>query len=353
MVVDAWGFDSERQAKAHRLRALRFRLSIARTAARVALVVVLLVGVSASLRVAVLSLRWPAWASTPLFLVLLFLSFLAVDLPFACVGGHRWETASGLSSQSFLGWAKDLARSVGLGLGGSIGVGGLLLWLLAVSPAWWWLAAWLLGLLVSAILGFLAPVLLVPLFYRFRPLADAALRRRFEVLAEKANVPILGVFELRASEKTRRSNAAVMGLGRTRRVIVTDTLLQGFTPEEVETVLAHELAHQKYRDPIRGFFSGSLVSLLVLALVGWAYAATYSSFGIRSPADMAGLPFLVALFSLLALPFRPLELRASRSREARADRFSLGLTGDPANFVAAMVKLHDRNLGLADPRPWV
>jgi len=268
------------------------------------------------------------------------------------VGGHRWETASGLSSQSLWGWAKDLLKSVGLALGGTILVGGVLLWLLAVSPAWWWLAAWLLGLLVSAILGFLAPVLLVPLFYRFRPLADATLRRRFEVLAAKAKVPILGVFELRASEKTRRSNAAVMGLGRTRRVVVTDTLVSGFTPEEVETVLAHELAHQKFRDPIRGFLSGSFVSLLILVAASWAYASTYALVGIRSPADMAGLPFLVAVFSILALPFRPLELRASRSREARADRFSLALTGDPANFIAAMVKLHDLNLGVADPRPW-
>src|SRR5205807_231168 len=352
MVVDAWGFDSERQTKAHRLRTLRFRLSIARTAALVALMVVLLIGGSASLRDAVLSLRWPSWTSTILFLVLLFLSFLAVDLPFAYVGGHRWEIASGLSSQSLRGWAKDLLKSVGLGLGGSIVAGGVLLWLLAASPAWWWLAAWLLGLLVSAILGFLAPVLLVPLFYRFRPLADAALRRRFQVLAEKANVPILGVFELRASEKTRRSNAAVMGLGRTRRVIVTDTLVTGFTPEEVETVLAHELAHQKYRDPIRGFVSGSLVSLLILFAVSWVYASTYTIVGIRSVADMAGLPFLVAVFSILALPFRPLELQASRSREARADRFSLALTRDPTNFIAAMVKLHDLNLGVADPRPW-
>ena len=352
MAVDAWGFDSERQAKAHRLRRMRFRLSIVRSAAIIVLVVGLVVVGSASLRDAVASFRWPSWASTILFLVLLFLIFLAVELPFAYVGGHRWETTSGLSSQSFRGWAKDLAKSVGLGLGGSIVVGSVVLWLLSATPAWWWLVAWVLGVLVSAILGFLAPVILVPLFYRFRPLADAALRRRFEALAAKAKVPILGVFELRASEKTRRSNAAVMGLGPTRRVVVTDTLVTGFTPEEVETVLAHELAHQKYRDPIRGFVSGSLVSLLILFAVSWVYASTYTIVGIRSVADMAGLPFLVAVFSILALPFRPLELQASRSREARADRFSLALTRDPTNFIAAMVKLHDLNLGVADPRPW-
>src|SRR2546430_17050284 len=119
MAVDAWGFDSERQAKAHRLRTMRFRLSIARTAALVALVVVLVIGGSASLRDAVLSLRGPSWASTILFLVLLFLGFLAVDLPFAYVGGHRWETASGLSSQAFLGGARDLATSRGLAAAGS------------------------------------------------------------------------------------------------------------------------------------------------------------------------------------------------------------------------------------------
>src|SRR2546425_13106847 len=162
MAVDAWGFDSERQAKAHRLRRMRFRLSIVRSAAIIVLVVGLVAGGSASLRDAVVSLRSPSWTSTILFLVLLFLSFLAVDLPFAYVGGHRWETASGLSSQSLRGWAKDLAKSVGLGLGGTILVGGVLLWLLTVSPAWGGLAAWPLGLLVSAILRFLAPVVLVP-----------------------------------------------------------------------------------------------------------------------------------------------------------------------------------------------
>src|SRR5438552_15126832 len=139
---------------------MRFRLSIVRSAAIIVLVVGLVAVGSASLRDAVASFRWPSWASTILFLVLLFLIFLAVELPFAYVGGHRWETTSGLSSQSFRGWAKDLAKSVGLGLGGSIVVGSVVLWLLSATPAWWWLVAWVLGVLVSAILGFLAPVLL-------------------------------------------------------------------------------------------------------------------------------------------------------------------------------------------------
>src|SRR5437879_3830470 len=154
------------------------------------------------------------------------------------------------------------------------------------------------------------------------------------------------------STKTRRSNAAVMGFGRTRRIIVTDTLLRDFPIDEVDSVLAHELAHQSYLDPIRGFLVGSLSSLVIVALTAWLYAISHSSFGIVSIADVAGLPLVAVLFSLVALPFRPVALWWSRARWGRADRFSLELTRNPSAFAAAMVRLHDCNLGVAIPSRW-
>jgi len=350
--VDAWGFDVERQATARRLRSLRIRLSAVRTAPAAGLTLGLVLGGAGALRDWVLSFQVPSWAATVTFLAVLFALVTAVELPFRYVGGYRWERAFGLSAQRFTGWLKDLLKSLGLGLGSTVAVGSVLLWLLALWPTWWWLAAWMLSLAVSVVLAFLAPIVLVPLFYRFRPLADPSLRARFESLAAQAKVPIVGVFELRASEKTQRSNAVVMGLGRTRRVVVTDTLLRDFRPEEVETVLAHELAHQKFLDPLRGFVLGSVTSLVILAVGAWLYSILYPSFGIESIGDMAGLPLLAALLGLVSLPLRPLELSWSRSREARADRFSLELTRDPANFATAMAKLHDQNLGVADPGPW-
>ena len=352
MSVDAWGFDVERQATARRLRSLHIRLSAIRSAVTAALTLALVFGGAGALRDWVFSLHVPSWAARVTFLAVLFALVTVVDLPFRYVGGYRWEREFGLSSQPFVGWLKDLAKSFGLGLGATVAAGYVLLWLLSIFPTWWWLAAWTIGLAVSVVLAFLAPIVLVPLFYRFRPLGDSNLRARFESLAAQAKVPIVGVFELRASEKTRRSNAAVMGLGRTRRVVVTDTLLRDFRPEEVETVLAHELAHQKFLDPLRGFVLGSLTSLVILAVAAWIYGILYSSFGIRSIGDMAGLPLLAAVLGLVSLPLRPLELRWSRAREARADRFSLGLTQDAPNFASAMVKLHDQNLGVADPSPW-
>src|SRR2546427_2832581 len=146
------------------------------------------------------------------------------------------------------------------------------------------------------------------MFYRFRPLDDPALRARFESLAARAKVPIVGVFELRASEKTRRSNAAVMGLGRTRRVVVTDTLLHDFPPDEVDTVLAHQLAHQKFLHPLRGFVLGSVTSLVTLAVARSLYSILYPPFGIPSIAYIAGLSLFAALLGLVSLSLQPLEL---------------------------------------------
>src|SRR5437867_12635890 len=229
MVVDGWGFDADRQARARDLRRGRLRLSAGRTVVSGVAVLALILGGSFRIRDSVLSFHWHSWASSVLFLVLLYALFVAIELPFAFLGGYRLEKAAGMSSQTLASWWKDFGKSAGLGVAASIVVADVLLWLLAASP-WWWLAAWVLGLAVTALLGFLAPVFLVPLFYRFRPLSDPVLRTRFEALATKAHVPIVGVFELRASAKTRRSNAAVMGFGRTRTLVVTYTFLQSFTP---------------------------------------------------------------------------------------------------------------------------
>jgi STE24 endopeptidase len=165
-------------------------------------------------------------------------------------------------------------------------------------------------------------------------------------------VPIIGVFELASSAKSRRSNAGVVGVGRTRRILITDTMLREFTAEEVESVLAHELGHQKFLDPIRGFVGSAGTSLVVLGVSAAAYAALHLRFGIAGLGDAAGLPLLAVLGALISLPLGPLGLWLSRRRERRADSFALNLTSNPTAFSAAMVKLHDKNLGVADPSRW-
>lgn len=352
MGTDFWGFNEERQDLARKLRKKRRRYSISHLGVLIVFLVVLLAGESVALRSWVTSFGLPGWVAASLFLFVLYAIGSALGWPYAYVGGYLLERGFGLSTQSRRSWATDQVKSFALGVAALLAAGNVLLWLLAAFPVIWWLVAWGLGIGVSLVLGFIAPVLLAPLFYRFKPLQDAALRSRFEALAARAGVPVLGVFEMGASAKTRRSNAAVMGLGRTRRIVITDTLLQAFTPEEIDTVLAHELGHQRFGDPIRGVLVGAAISLAMWSVAAFAYAATYPIVGVASLGDMAGLPLLVLYSGIVSTALGPLELGWSRRREARADRFSLEITRNPAAFAAAMVKLNDQNLSIANPKPW-
>lgn len=350
--ADAWGFDEERQVLARNLQRRRRRLALAHTGLLLAYLVALLAGASAAVRSWALSLAGSSWVALTVFLVILYATGFAIGWPFSFLAGYRLERSSGMSTQSLGSWLFDQTKSFALGLGAIAVAGNVLLWLLATAPVWWWLLAWSLGLVVTLVLGFLAPVVLAPLFFRFRPLPDAELRARFEALASRAGVPVLGIFEMGASAKTRRSNAAVMGFGRTRRVVITDTLVHAYSPDEIETVLAHELGHQRFLDPIKGVVVGAALSFIMWSVAAVAYAATWRPFGFISLGDMAGLPLLLLYSGIVSASLGPFELWWSRLRESRADRFSLELTRNPAAFASAMVRLNDQNLGVAHPRPW-
>ncbi len=352
MATDAWGFDEERQVLARKLVTKRRRYGWSHTGVLLILLLVLLVGSSLGLEEALRSVGLSGWIAATAFLVVLYAAVTLIGLPYAYFGGYKLDRGFGLSTQSVRSWLADHGKSFALGLLAVVLAGNVLLWLLANQPGWWWLIAWALGLAVTLVLSFLAPVVIAPLFFRFQPLADPNLRARFEALAAKAHVPVLGVFEMRASAKTRRSNAAVTGFGRTGRVVITDTLLTSFTPEEVESVLAHELGHQRYRDPLKGIVVGGGLSFVMWSLGGMAYAATHGWFGINGLGDIAGLPVLLLWTGLVSSALGPLELWWSRARESRADRFSLEITQNPAAFASAMVKLNDANLGIAHPKAW-
>lgn len=352
MGTDPWGFDEDRQILARKLVTKRRRYGWSHLGVLLVYLLVLIAGWAVSLRAWIGSLGLPAWAAPTVFVALLYTIGSGLGWPYAYLGGYQLDRGFGLSTQTIRSWAKDQAKSFALGLGAVILAGDVLLWLLATEPVWWWLSAWALGFLVSLVLGFLAPVVIAPLFYRFRPLQDPALRARFAALAAKAGVPVIGVFEMGASAKTTRSNAAVTGFGRTRRIIVTDTMLTSYTPEEVESVLAHELGHQRFHDSLVGLVVGAAVSIVMWGVGAWAYSGTYRLVGASSLGDMAGLPLLLLWSGIVSMALGPLELWWSRRREARADRFSLEIARNPAAFASAMVKLHDSNLGVAHPRPW-
>jgi Zn-dependent protease with chaperone function len=225
----------------------------------------------------------------------------------------------------------------------------LFYWLIRAFPVWWWLpvagALWLL----SVVSEYLLPVIIWRLFYKVRPLEDADLAQRLTALAERAKTRVLGVYVMELSSRTSATNAWLTGLGRTRRIVLPDTMLQHMTPDEIETILAHELAHHVHNDIPKALAVNALVTLATVWLTSVAVGlATYAQ-GTQATADVANLPAF-GLNLIIVEAFRmSVGNYLSRRSERAADLYALRTTGKYEAFRSAMAKLADLNLVEANP----
>jgi STE24 endopeptidase len=295
------------------------------------------------------------WLMVAGFGVVFYLSLEIAGLPLAYSGGYRLPHQYGQSTQNLAGWVKD--QALGLALAAVLGLPLLsgVYWLLRAAGDAWWL--WAAGgyLLVAVVFSQLAPVLIMPLFNRYVPLGEehAELVRRLTALAGRAGTRVAGVFRFDMSRRTRAANAALTGLGRTRRIILGDTLLNEFTPDEVEVVIAHELGHHVHRDiPLLLAFSG-VTALAGLWLAAQALNWGALALGFAGPADVAAMPLLGLTLGAFSLILLPLQNAFSRWRERLADRYALEATRKPEAFVSAFIRLANQNLADVDPEPWV
>ncbi|HXE80937.1 MAG TPA: M48 family metalloprotease, partial [Vicinamibacterales bacterium] len=254
-----------------------------------------------------------------------------------------------LSRQNARQWLVDHAKGAAVGLVLGVGLILLVYWTMSVWPAWWWAVAGGLFAVLLILFANIAPILLLPLFFSFKPLDRPALRARLERLAEAAGARVMGVFQWDLGAKTVKANAALTGLGRTRRILIADTMLEQYSEDEIEVVLAHELAHHVHGDIWRGIaietvlvLTGFYAADRVLREAGPAVGATH-------PADPAGIPLLLLTAGVVSVVFMPFVLAFSRLLERRADRFALDLTRNPAAFATAMRRLGSQNM--AEERP--
>ncbi len=344
--------DPQRRANAREYARLRRRvLVVDLTLTVVALLVLLMSGASAALRD--LAGQVPTYyGQVAAYVVVLVTGAGVLFFPLSYYSGfvlpHRYE----LSVQTLPGWAADYAKGLLLGLVEAVLVALPVYALLRHVPGWWLWAAVLLTLF-TVLLANLAPVLIVPLFFKLRPLEDGSLRRRLVELAQQTGTQVRGVYVMDMSRRTRTANAALMGLGNTRRIVLGDTLWQRFEPAEIEAVLAHELGHHVHNDIWRAIALDAALTFAACWLADLAARAALGPLGIGRIDDVAALPLLLlvggALFTLLL----PLTNGVSRRREAAADRFALRVTGNPAAWRGALRKLADQNLAEVDPPAWV
>lgn len=267
-----------------------------------------------------------------------------LGFPLDVLRGFLLPRRAGLLAQPFRSWLADRVKRLALGVPLALGALEIVYGLLAWSPARWWLWGAAALALTAVLLAAVVPLWILSLFSRLTPLADAALRQLVLDLARRVGVRATEVVVVEASRRGRTANAAVVGLGRTRRIVVTDTLLQGFSHAELEVVLAHELAHHARGHLPRGLALHSLLLVAILALADRALGAWAAPLGFAGPADPAGLPFLGLVLAGLSLLATPLAAAWSRRLEREADRVALEVTGAPEAFVAAMERLAALNL---------
>jgi STE24 endopeptidase len=346
--------DAERQQKAKEYARIRRRLLLVDLALGAAFVLVwLLSGASLGLRNQVMALTNQPLLAVALYAAVFGAAYGVLDAPLSYYSGFVLPHRYGLSTQSLRAWLWDQVKGAAIG-----GVLGLVLLevmyaLLRASPDWWWLWTALVMLFFSVILSNLAPVLIMPLFYKFVPLDDADLAARLTRLSEQAGARVRGVYRFDMSSKTVQANAAVVGLGNTRRIILGDTLLESFSSDEIETILAHELGHHVHGDLGKGILVGSALTLIGLWLAGWALNWGVAAFDLAGLADVAAMPLLALALGAFELVTMPLNNGYSRWRESLADRYALETTRKPEAFADAMTRLANQNLAEADPERWV
>lgn len=336
------GLDPERQRRAKQYAAIRRRLSLLEMAAgAVYLLPWILLGWPRWVQAAWQATAVPVWLEPLLMTLAIGLPWLTLTFPLDYYLGfvlpHRFQ----LSTQTFGAWlvdqAKGLLVSAAIGLPLLLGLYGLI----RSNPAGWWLSASAGYALVTTVLAVLSPVLILPLFYKLEPLGDthAELRQRLLDLAQAAGARIEGVYQFDMSRRTRAANAALTGLGKTRRIILADTLLESFEDDEIETVLAHELAHHVHRDIPLSLLVGIGLSIGGFYLLALGLEQIGARLGLSGPADPAGLPLLALLLGAFGLASMPLGNAFSRWREQLADEFALNLSRKPAAFARAMTRL--------------
>lgn len=293
------------------------------------------------------------WLRRGLFAALLTLAESVMTLPLGYVSGYVLEHRFNLSNQSRFQWAIDQMKGLAVALPFTVAGANLLLEIIDRWPKRWWAITTALALPFTVLLSQLAPVLLMPIFNRFEPLKDQALADRLKKLAQDSGISVASVLQMDMSRQTKKANAFFAGMGRTRRIVLADTLLESFTPEQIEEVVAHEIAHQAHRDLWRFVALGTIFTAGLSWSVDFLASNIIRRYGTRIhvPAldHVSALPLLSWLLSLTALMLAPLQNLYSRHIERRADTYALKLTNNPNAFESAMQRLAEINL--ADPSP--
>ena len=291
-----------------------------------------------------------------LFIAFVFAVGVATSILFAPVNYYTefyLEHKYNLSNQTFIKWIIENLK--GLLVSTLIGVPILLFFFYVLNEfgSMWWLPLAAGLFIISVVLGRIAPVFILPLFYKVTPIDNNELKERIERLAKDAGIKVENVYKFDMSKNTKKANAAFTGLGKSKRILLGDTLLENYTQDEIETVIAHEMGHYKKKHIIKNIILGTVTSFLTLFIVAFLYENTIALFGYNSITEIAALPVLSLWAALIGLIQSPFGNILSRKFEYEADEYAVTATNKPLPYISTLEKLTEQNLADKDPHPFV
>ncbi len=262
---------------------------------------------------------------------------------------HKYKLSNQNLSKYFFEKAKGLLVSAVIGLPILL----LFFWVLREFGTNWWLPFAILMFFISVVLSQIFPVFILPIFYKIKPIENESLKSRISELAKNAGLKVENVYSFDMSKNTKKANAAFTGLGKTKRIILGDTLLEGYTEDEIETVIAHEVGHYKRKHITKNIIIGTLSSFVTLFFIAKLYETSIGWFGFESITQIAALPLLTIWSVLIGFITTPLGNILSRKYEYEADKYAIDVTHKPDSFINTLEKLTDQNLGDKEPHPFV
>jgi STE24 endopeptidase len=289
----------------------------------------------------------------PLYLLLIFIAYYFLNFPLNFCHSYLLEHKFGLSTQRVGDWFKDQFKATALSYIILLIVFLAFYYIIKHFIHSWWLIISLFWVFFNIVLTKLVPILIIPIFFKYKKLLDESLRLRILKLAEKMKVGVLDCFEIDFSKKTLKANAAFVGIGRSRRVILADTLKDKYTPDEVEVILAHEFAHHRLRHIWKLLAMNSLATVMSFYMIAISSDYVLRFFGLDSLWEIASLPVVLLYFVFLGLLMQPFGNFVSRSLERNADKMALSVTGLKKAFVSMMDKLAEQNLADRSPHPLI
>ena len=279
-----------------------------------------------------------------------------LDLPFTLYSTFRLEERFGFNKMTLRLWLADMVKSTALGLVIGLPIVALILWLMGSAGNWWWLWAWAVWMAFNLLVLVLFPTVIAPLFNKFKPLDDEALKARVTALMQRCGFAAKGLFVMDGSKRSAHANAYFTGFGAAKRVVFYDTLLRQLNPAEVDAVLAHELGHFKHKHIIKRIALMFAISLAGFALLGWLSSQVwfYTGLGVQPNVNVANDALALLLFLLVTPLFSffvsPLMAQFSRKHEFEADAYAMAQT-DGRDLQSALLKLYQDNASTLTPDP--